>query len=68
MADPIVVAHLVGEKGDRVCSAPDTPMTVDFTPQAWAAHIRRDRSHSVIRCTRCAEFLRLASGTPSLAA
>ena len=57
MAEPIVVAHLVGELGGRVCEAPDAPMTVDFTTDAWAALVRPDDSHSVIRCGRCAEVL-----------
>ncbi len=57
MAEPIVVAHLVSKQGGRVCNAPDTSMSFDFTPQAWATHIRRDSSHSVIRCARCAELL-----------
>lgn len=68
MAEPIVIAHLVGEQGERVCSTPDMPMAVDFTPAAWAVHMRRDSSQSVIRCGRCSEFLRLASGAPPLAA
>jgi hypothetical protein len=64
MAEPVVIAHLISERGGRVCSAPDTPMTVEFTPEAWAAHARRDRSRSVIRCERCTELLGDGMGRP----
>jgi hypothetical protein len=62
MVEPIVIAHLVGEQGGRLCSAPDAPMTLDFTSEAWAAHVRWGNGSPVIRCGRCAEVLRRASG------
>ena len=40
-----------------MCGAAEGPMTVDFTPEAWAAHTRWDQSCSVVRCRRCAELL-----------
>lgn len=54
MADPIVIAHLVTEQGERVCKASDVGMSVDFTAATWAAHVRSDHGSSVVRCRRCA--------------
>jgi hypothetical protein len=62
MAEPIVIAHLMSKQGTRVCNARDAATTVDFSPEAWAAHIRSDSSRSVIRCGRCAELLRRGAG------
>lgn len=57
MVEPIVIAHLVRETGGRGCSAPDAPMTIDFTAKVWATHARWDNSSSVIRCALCAELI-----------
>lgn len=62
MADPIVIAHVLSEQGDRLCKAPDTPMSVDLTVEV-AARGCWDGT-SVVRCGRCDAALRGAPGAP----
>jgi len=62
MADPIVIAHVLSEQGDRLCKAPDTTMSVDLTVEV-AARGCWDGT-SVVRCGRCDAALRGAPGAP----
>jgi hypothetical protein len=62
MADPIVIAHMLGERGERFCGAPDATMSVDLTVDV-AARARWDGT-AVVRCGRCDKALR-ESATPS---
>jgi integrase/recombinase XerD len=56
VADPIVIAHVLGEQGQRICDAPDAPMSVDLTVEVAA------RGHwdgtSVVLCGTCRSALR----------
>jgi len=56
MADPIVIAHMLGAQGERLCNAPDTAMSVDLTVDV-AARARWDGT-SVVRCGHCDKALR----------
>ena len=61
MADPIVIAHVRSGLGERLCKAPDAPLSVDFDVEV-AARGRWGNGTSVVRCRSCDDALRHVRG------
>jgi hypothetical protein len=59
MAEPIVIAHLTGEDGRRLCGAPDGPLALEVSVELLTDTHWPDRT-SVARCGRCVQIFRRA--------
>jgi hypothetical protein len=56
MPEPIAIAHLTTEQGDRLCGAPDGPLALDISV-AVLTDGRWDSRSSVARCSRCVQII-----------
>lgn len=56
MAEPIAIAHLTTEGGERLCGASGGPLALDVSAHVLNDGRWEDRT-SVVRCGRCVEIL-----------
>jgi hypothetical protein len=56
MAEPIAIAHLTTERGERVCGAADDPLALDISIEVLTDGQWQDR-RSVARCGRCVQIV-----------
>lgn len=55
MPEPLAIAHLTTDWGERLCGAPDAPLALDISI-AVAKDGRWDDRSSVARCSRCVQI------------
>lgn len=55
VAEPIAIAHLTSEQGERLCGAHDDPLSLDVSAEVLTDGRWQSRT-SVVRCARCVQI------------